>query len=911
MKPITQKLCVFMAMLCTLISASAYDFEVDGIYYNILSLEELTCEVTYNDGNRLDKTLSFSVGYSVDKLNWSYPSYTGKITIPSTVNYKGKTLSVIGVGEYAFLGCTGLSSLSLPSSIKQIATILVGIGYPHGDHVYAGAFDYCNIETFSAGNAYILDMFERSYAFSSENRPYNNLRNLVLTNDFIGAISVDFSSYKKLVSIRSDAYSVPQFSDGPHFANEHYLNTEVLVPEDAFSSYQSDNVWGNFWELKAMKSVKSITLNETSLNLEPNQTIQLVPAILPEDAFDSSLIWTSSNPTVASVDANGIITSYTKGDAIISASSNDGSNITAQCAVHVDLLAKEIILSEKEIGLEPGESKTLKVTIKPDNAFVKDVIWLSDAKEIATIDQNGNIKANKIGVANITAQTVDGSNLTANCKVTVAELVKSISITPSESIVKEGETLQLTCLVAPETATYKDVLWTSDDNDIATVTSDGLVTAVSAGTTKVKARSTDGSNVFGECDFTVMAETIENNGICYQRNSPSTLKIVANIENPYNGDFIIPSKADFKGLEMRVTEIGVDAFAKCDELTGIVIPNTVIKINENAFKGCSNLKYVKLCDGSPVTANFDNLFSDSPIAELYIGSNGISYNSESRILNMVKGMTLGNTVTMFPPKDVFNSLEYFIVEDGDMTILEPEDYCSSSMSLINQQTIKDPNTYIYYRLFYLITYTHLSPILNALQKTTLNYLHIGREIQQVEVDTSKTQEKIPTTAGSRYQQFGYMDEVNYQYQDIIVKSDYNRNPIESISINKTIIELNVGESIKLSASYLPTNASFTVLAWSSSNENVAVIDSFGNVTKIAEGDAIITASTCDGSNLSATCKIVDIGAGIEDVILPSSSLVYKVYNLQGIKVLKTDDVQKIKRLPIGIYIVNGKKIAIR
>lgn len=210
-----------------------------------------------------------------------------------------------------------------------------------------------------------------------------------------------------------------------------------------------------------------------------------------------------------------------------------------------------------------------------------------------------------------------------------------------------------------------------------------------------------------------------------------------------------------------------------------------------------------------------------------------------------------------------------------------------------------------------MTYTHLSPILNALQKTTLNYLHIGREIQQVEVDTSKTQEKIPTTAGSRYQQFGYMDEVNYQYQDIIVKSDYNRNPIESISINKTIIELNVGESIKLSASYLPTNASFTVLAWSSSNENVAVIDSFGNVTKIAEGDAIITASTCDGSNLSATCKIVDIGAGIEDVILPSSSLVYKVYNLQGIMVLKTDDVQKIKRLPIGIYIVNGKKIAIR
>lgn len=432
-------------------------------------------------------------------------------------------------------------------------------------------------------------------------------------------------------------------------------------------------------------------------------------------------------------------------------------------------------------------------------------------------------------------QSTDGSNLMSSCKVTVAELVKSIIVMPNEATINEDDVIQLTYLVTLESATYKNVIWESEDNDIATVDANGMVTAISSGTTIIKANACDGSNVFGECHITVKAETIEYHGICYQRNSPSTLKIVANKENPYTGAFIIPETVNFNGQEILVTEIGIGAFAECDDLTRIVIPKSISKIGENAFKGCSKLVSVKLCDGSSLSVNFDTLFPDSQIDELYIGSNGISYDSESRILSIVKGMTLGNDVMTFPPKEVFDSLEYFIVEDGDMAISEPEDYCSSSMSLINQQNVQDSDTHIFYRFFYLVTYTHLSPILNALQNSTLNYLHIGREVQPVEVDTSMTQEIIPTTAGDRYQEFGYKDEVNYQYQEIIVKNDYNRNPVESISINESIVELNIGENKMLSAVCLPANASLTAVEWSSSNEEVAIVDIFGNVTKLTDG----------------------------------------------------------------------------
>ena len=1097
MKQNMKTIWVFIAMLCASISASAYDFEVDGIYYKILSLEDLTCEVTYNSASASSQNLLFNEKRTstIGSLDRSYPSYKGDVSIPSMVNYKGREFTVTGIGEFAFLNCRELHSLTLPSTILNIEEVLIVERYWGETYTYyAGAFDYCQIETLSVGNAYILEMFSHSYAVEDGYMVEDNLKSLLLTSDFSGTIDVDLSKYKHLSLITSNTVTPPSFGQGTYFSNNQFIGTvvkvpsdaiysyknnniwssfwridslegesippttdpvssfwiddirynvplhsenkcsvwsvqhggriiipekvfyagreldvievynltgedisylsipssiesfyariisengieinnsivfprlpktlpnltilndfcgdidydftqfsnlemikvyseippvcssksifsvtqytdlPVFVPEDALADYQSADVWKEFWELKPMKSVKLITLSETSLNLEPNQTVQLIANALPEDAFDTSFTWNSSDPNVASVDAEGVVTAITKGDAIITVSANGGSDISAECAVHVDLLVKEIELSETEIGLEPGDTKKLNVTVNPAEAFVKDVVWSSDNEEIASVDQDGNVIAKNIGIATITVQTTDGSDLSVECKVKVAELVKAISVLPTEATIKEGETMQFSCSVAPESATYKEINWTSDDNDVATVDSDGLVTAVSSGTTKIKANATDGSDVYGECTVTVTAETINLNGICYQRNSQSSLKIVANTENPYSGDLVIPSSVIYDGNEMQVTEIGAGAFSNCQELTRLVIPNTIVKVKEPSFEGCKNLEYIKICDGSILETNLDNLFPDSPIKELYIGSDNISYVAKSRILSNLKGMILGNSVATFPPKAVFSSLEYFVVEDGDEPIVEPDDYCTSSKSLVNQQTINDSYSHIMYRTYYLVKYTHLSPILDAIQNSTLNYLHIGRDVVKTEVDTSKTQELIPTTAGSRYQEYGYEDEIHYQYQEGIVKSDYNRTPVEAISINKSIVGLHVGEVVKLSVEYTPDNVPYLPVEWLSSDEQVAIVDIFGNVTKISEGEAVITVRTIDDSNLSATCKIVNFDDIIEDgIINVADNGLYEVYNLLGVKLLETNNIHEIKQLSSGLYIINGKMVAI-
>ena len=85
-----------VALLCSA-TASAYDFEVDGIYYKVLSFSDLTVEVTKGDNE-----------------------YSGEVIIPSTVSYKSKTLTVTSIGGSAFYNCTGLTSIEIPSSVTSI-----------------------------------------------------------------------------------------------------------------------------------------------------------------------------------------------------------------------------------------------------------------------------------------------------------------------------------------------------------------------------------------------------------------------------------------------------------------------------------------------------------------------------------------------------------------------------------------------------------------------------------------------------------------------------------------------------------------------------------------------------------------------------------------------------------------------
>ena len=159
-----------------------------------------------------------------------------------------------------------------------------------------------------------------------------------------------------------------------------------------------------------------ITLNPTTLSLDINDTEILTATVMPNTA-SQVLKWESSDDTVATVDQNGKVTAVAGGTATITATAFDRSDVYGQCQVNVKQLVTGIQLTDMQINV--GETKKIEAKILPDNASEKTLTWSSNDPSVATVDSNGNVTGKSKGTVKITARTTDGTNLEAECTVTV------------------------------------------------------------------------------------------------------------------------------------------------------------------------------------------------------------------------------------------------------------------------------------------------------------------------------------------------------------------------------------------------------------------------------------------------------------------------------------------------------------
>ena len=262
---------------------------------------------------------------------------------------------------------------------------------------------------------------------------------------------------------------------------------------------------------KKVVAVSSITLSQSSATLTEGETLTLTATVTPNNATDKSITWSSSNTTVATVDADGVVTAIAPGTATITAAANDGSGVTAACEVTVEkkvILVSQIILSQTSAILTEGETLTLTATVTPDNADNTTISWSSSNEDIAMVSSKGKVVAMGVGTATITATANDGSGVKASCVVTVEKkvvAVSSITLSQSSATMIEGETLSLTATVKPTDATNKGITWSSSNMSVATVDDNGKVTAVASGTTYITATANDGSGVSASCEVTVLA----------------------------------------------------------------------------------------------------------------------------------------------------------------------------------------------------------------------------------------------------------------------------------------------------------------------------------------------------------------------------------------------------------------------
>ena len=310
--------------------------------------------------------------------------------------------------------------------------------------------------------------------------------------------------------------------------------------------------------------VTSIVLNQTSLKLQIGQGETLKATIMPTNATNKSVTWSSSNTSVATVSSTGLVTAKAAGTATITCKANDGNGKSATCTVTVTAPVEDPSISFVSVtssntnllNLTQNDklkfSATFKITGK--TAKIRTVLAILD-KETMSFKFRGEEDSREFpkdqqvtinyeyALTNVPAgdyyATVlyfrdwgdsdthswyyknEASLKDITVKATSIPITK-ITLSASSSSLNVGDTKQLAATITPSNATNKAVTWSSSNTSVATISSTGFVTAKAAGSATITCKANDGSGVSATCKVTVTAPNVESNNYIYVDNVEST-----------------------------------------------------------------------------------------------------------------------------------------------------------------------------------------------------------------------------------------------------------------------------------------------------------------------------------------------------------------------------------------------------
>lgn len=263
--------------------------------------------------------------------------------------------------------------------------------------------------------------------------------------------------------------------------------------------------------LTVIQPVTGISINKETATLGINKTLTLTATVQPINATNKNCIWSSSDETIATVN-NGIVTAHSLGEVIISVITEEGM-YEAECIITVVKSVESISLNHNEatLWINGGSDKISHIDLIADfipaDATIKTIMWLSDDEEVATVDANGKVTAVGGGTAIITAISLDGGKQ-AFCNVTVLGGVSGIVLNKKSITLEKGKSEILAAVISPETATNKNMSWTSSDQSVATVDANGKVTAVSQGVAIITVTTQEG-NKKDTCVITVINPIVD------------------------------------------------------------------------------------------------------------------------------------------------------------------------------------------------------------------------------------------------------------------------------------------------------------------------------------------------------------------------------------------------------------------
>ena len=446
--------------------------------------------------------------------------------------------SVKTIGRYAFAWCKGVKHVELPDGVdgKQNGILsawfrgcesLMDITIPSLIRsIEASSFESCR----ALESVIIPDCVEEldDYVFHY----CSNLRNVVLGRNLMAMGQNAFKYCNKLVNIWSLNPTPPKI-DSSTFMSDHYSSVNLYVAESDVAAYWLNPNWEQFKNIKAgepdYSPIKSVEFINPLAEIEINKYETFEVRLSPQNTFYDAVEWSVSDPDVMSVYSTESLGSglhrcmVHAGDSLATAAlrahAKDGSGVVAVC--HVSIVQpkiQKIELESHETITCMGISSRMEVYITPsDLSKSRLIVESSDTTVVKVSDMSYELSrpsfwiiSKEPGIAEVRVFTTDGSNLSDTCHVTVMPpLPTRISITPQEVSVGKGESVGLDVVIYPEEYRKYEypVEWHSDNEKIASIDKDGILTGIGWGKTSVRASVRD---MYGKYEYAYLDVRVED-----------------------------------------------------------------------------------------------------------------------------------------------------------------------------------------------------------------------------------------------------------------------------------------------------------------------------------------------------------------------------------------------------------------
>ncbi len=315
-------------------------------------------------------------------------------------------------------------------------------------------------------------------------------------------------------------------------------------------------------------AVESVSLDKTEAVLKENETVKLNATVLPENADNKNVHFTSDNDAVATVDDNGLVTALSSGETVITVITEDGKK-TAKCKITVEkeiIQLKTITITNAPAELEKGAQVQLGIKYIPDNTTQsKSVEWKTSDASVAVVSSTGLVTAKKTGTVTITAVSKADSSIQSKVTIKVLSHITDVTVTGPSGTLYTDTKYKFTAKITPDDTTdNKTVIWSVSDSNIAQIATDGTLIFKKAGTVDVIAtvKATSSNTVIKKLTVTGVKRVINVSSVALDK---ATVNLKKGETVKLNAT-IAPADADNK--EVTYTSSN-SAVAKVDN-TGLV-----------------------------------------------------------------------------------------------------------------------------------------------------------------------------------------------------------------------------------------------------------------------------------------------------------------------------------------------------